>query len=68
MPPRTAPLESLLEVVPGAVVGVDRSGVIRYVNRHAERLFGYDQKDLIGWPIETLVPESVRPGHPACPA
>jgi PAS domain S-box-containing protein len=65
MPSRTAPLESLLEVVPGALVGVDRSGVIRYVNGHAERLFGYDQKDLVGRPIETLVPESVRPGHPA---
>jgi PAS domain S-box-containing protein len=65
MPSRTAPLESLLEVVPGALVGVDRSGTIRYANSHTEQLFGYDQEDLIGQPIETLVPESVRPGHPA---
>ena len=65
MPPWTAPLESLLEAVPGCLVGVDRGGVIRYVNRHAEVLFGYDQEDLVGRPIETLVPESVRPGHPA---
>jgi PAS domain S-box-containing protein len=65
MPPRTAPLENLLEAVPGCLVGVDREGVIRYVNRHAELLFGYDQEDLVGRPIETLVPESVRPGHPA---
>lgn len=65
MPPRTAPLENLLEAVPGCLVGVDRGGVIRYVNRHAELLFGYDPEYLVGRPIETLVPESVRPGHPA---
>ena len=65
MPPRTAPLENLLEAVPGCLVGVDREGVIRYVNRDAELLFGYAQEDLAGRPIETLVPESVRPGHPA---
>jgi len=54
-----------LEAVPGCLVGVDRGGVIRYVNRHSELLFGYDQEYLVGRPIETLVPESVRPGHPA---
>jgi hypothetical protein len=55
----------LLEAVPGALVGVDRAGVIRYVNGRAQSLFGYERDDLVGQPIETLVPESVRPGHPA---
>src|SRR5665647_3191584 len=32
--------ESLLEAVPDALVAVDRSGVIRYVNRRAQSLFG----------------------------
>jgi len=57
--------ESLLEAVPDALVAVDRLGVIRYVNRRAQSLFGYERDDLVGQPIETLVPESVRPGHPA---
>ena len=57
--------EGLLEAVPDALVAVDRSGVIRYVNRRAQSLFGYERDDLVGRPIETLVPESVRPGHPA---
>jgi PAS domain S-box-containing protein len=59
-----ADMESLLEAVPDALVGVDRQGVIRYVNRHAQSLFGYQREDLVGKPIETLVPESIRPRHP----
>jgi PAS domain S-box-containing protein len=55
----------LLESVPDAVVGVDRQGLIRYVNRRANSLFGYDRDELVGHHIETLVPESIRPGHPA---
>jgi PAS domain-containing protein len=57
--------DRLLDAVPDALVGVDRAGVIRYVNRRAQSLFGYERDDLVGQPIETLVPESVRPGHPA---
>ena len=55
----------LLEAVPDALVGVDRAGMIQYVNRQAESLFGYDCDQLIGQPIEILVPESVRQEHPA---
>jgi PAS domain S-box-containing protein len=58
-------LGSLLEAVPDALVGVDRSGVIRFVNRQAESLFGYDREDLIGASLEMLVPESARAVHPA---
>lgn len=55
----------LLEAVPDALVGVDRAGVIRYINHRAQSLFGYEGEDLVGQPIETLVPDSVRPDHPA---
>ena len=51
--------ESLLEAVPDALVGMDQKGVVRFVNRQTESLFGYDRDDLIGQPIETLVPESL---------
>jgi len=44
-------------------VGVDHAGVIRFVNRQTELLFGYDRDDLVGAPMETLVPESVRSVH-----
>src|SRR5450631_4202676 len=59
MPARTTRLESLLQAVPDALVGMDQEGVIRFVNRQTEALFGYDRDQLIGRRIETLVPESL---------
>jgi len=49
--------ENLLEVVPDALVGMDQTGVIRFVNHQTESLFGYDRDDLVGQPIQMLVPE-----------
>jgi PAS domain S-box-containing protein len=60
-----ATFEALLESVPDAMVGVDREGVIRFVNRQTEVLFGYDRDELVGAPLETLVPESLRQVHRA---
>src|SRR5664280_165430 len=56
---QTTRFEHLLEAVPDALVGMDQKGVIRFVNRQTETLFGYDRDQLIGQPIETLVPESL---------
>src|SRR5664280_1503559 len=53
----------LLEAVPDALLGVDRSGKIRFVNHHTESLFGYRRQELVGSPLEMLVPESVRLAH-----
>lgn len=49
--------EGLLEAVPDALVGMDQTGVIRFVNRQSELLFGYDRDELIGQPIAILLPE-----------
>jgi PAS domain S-box-containing protein len=38
---------------------MDQKGLIRFVNRQTEGLFGYERDELIGRPIETLVPESL---------
>jgi PAS domain S-box-containing protein len=54
---KTTRFESLLEAVPDALVGMDQEGVIRFVNRQTESLFGYDRDDLIGQPVEMLLPE-----------
>jgi diguanylate cyclase (GGDEF)-like protein/PAS domain S-box-containing protein len=58
-----ADFEALLEAAPDAMVGVDRAGVIRFVNCQTESLFGYDRGALVGRLIETLVPESFRKIH-----
>jgi rsbT co-antagonist protein RsbR len=42
-----------------AWVRMDASGLIRFVSRRAELLFGYDGGDLGGQPIEVLIPEPV---------
>jgi len=57
MSSKTTRLENLLEAVPDALVGMDQTGVIRFVNHQTESLFGYDRDGLVGRPIHVLVPE-----------
>jgi PAS domain S-box-containing protein len=57
MSTKTTRFEHLLEAVPDALVGMDQKGVIRFVNGQTESLFGFDRDQLVGQPIETLVPE-----------
>lgn len=54
----------LVESAPDAMVIADRSGRITLVNSQTERLFGYARDDLIGQPLEILVPERFRQVHP----
>ena len=58
-------LENLFEVSPDAIFVTDSHGVIRGANPRAAELFGYTQMELIGQPIESLVPERFRKRHPA---
>ena len=55
----------LLEAAPDALVIVDRDGTITVVNSQAEQLFGYTRAELLGQPVELLVPGRFRKQHPA---
>jgi hypothetical protein len=43
---------------------VDRSGRIVLVNREIERLFQYSREELLGRPLEMIIPERFRYSHP----
>jgi len=55
-------LNDIFEHSPDGIVVSDADGVIVMVNRQAELLFGYMRSDLLGRPVETLVPAEVE-GH-----
>ena len=57
--------EGVLQSAPDAMVIINPEGRIVMVNRQTERVFGYEQNDMLGQPIEMLVPERYREQHPA---
>lgn len=64
--PRAGPREILarfLETTPDAMVVVDERGRIALVNHQTESLFGYAREELLGEPIEVLIPERLRFRH-----
>jgi PAS domain S-box-containing protein len=53
----------LFESFPDAMIAVDAQGCIRLVNEQAEKLFGYAREEMLGKPIEMLVPQQLRSSH-----
>lgn len=56
---------NLLESAPDGMIIVDQQGHIVLVNQQAIRLFGYTREEMLGQPIELLLPESLRDSHVA---
>ncbi len=54
---------ALLESVPDAMVIADDAGTILHVNGIAERLFGYSRDQIVGRPVEVLLPARFRTMH-----
>ncbi len=57
-------LTELLELVPEAIISVDEDGLICLFNQSAETLFGYSKHEMIGRPLEQLMPARFRSAHP----
>lgn len=57
-------LRILLEASPNGVLIIDKDGRLVLVNSRAESIFGYTREELLGDPIDLLVPPSVRTRRP----
>jgi PAS domain S-box-containing protein len=56
---------NLLESAPDSIVIVDRNGTIKLINAQTEKLFGYPRHELLGEPVEILIPQRFANGHSA---
>lgn len=54
----------LFEAAPNGMIVIDQAGAITFVNAQIEKLFGYSRGELIGQPVEILIPERFRAAHP----
>jgi PAS domain S-box-containing protein len=59
-----ARFRQVVESAPNAMVMINGAGLIEMVNAQAEMVFGYSRGELLGQPVEMLVPERFRGHHP----
>ena len=57
--------QTFLDATPDAVLVSNAEGVITMANGNVPRLLGYSPDELLGQPIDCLLPEGLRSGHPA---
>ena len=55
----------LLEATPDATIIIRSNGTIDLANAHAERMFGFGRHQMLGLPVENLIPERFRRRHVA---
>ncbi len=63
---RSTPAElarSALDAAPDAMVIIDQNGSIRFANRQLSALFGYEHDEVIGQPVERLMPDRFHQRH-----
>lgn len=56
-------LRAILETAVEGIITIDEHGIIESFNRAAERIFGYQAKEVIGWNVSILVPSPHREQH-----
>ncbi len=56
---------AVFRAAPDGILIVDEGGIVRDVNPQVEQLLGYSRAELLGRPVERLVPPDARAGHSA---
>jgi len=57
-------LRAAVESAPSGLLMTDAEGRLVLVNREIERMFGYSREELLGQPVERLVPHRFHSAHP----
>lgn len=60
---REAAFERLVDSAMDAIIAVDEDQRVVMFNAAAERVFGWQQAEALGQPLDTFLPERFRPGH-----
>jgi methyl-accepting chemotaxis protein len=55
----------VVEAAPIGFVVINREGIIQLVNAQIEKLFGYRREELLGQPVEMVLPQRFRGNHPS---
>ncbi|MBT4966929.1 MAG: PAS domain S-box protein [Alphaproteobacteria bacterium] len=58
-----ANLSKMMAVAPDAIVAMDQDQRIRVFNQGAEKVFGYSSSEVMGEPLDILLPERYRGHH-----
>jgi PAS domain S-box-containing protein len=58
-----AKFSGILTIAADAIITVDEEQRIRHFNHGAEQIFGYRERELLGQPLETLMPPRLAPTH-----
>jgi len=56
-------LTGMMAISPEAIVVADAEGRIEFFSLGAEVLFGYSQQEIVGQPVELLLPQAARAAH-----
>ena len=54
----------IVNIASAAIISADRDQKIRLFNKGAEEIFGHAAEDVLGKPLDTLLPERFRTTHP----
>lgn len=60
-----AQFQQVVESAPNGMLMIDPNGKITLLNKQVESMFGYTREDMLGQPVEMLIPERFRAHHPS---